>query len=190
MIANTIGGVTDQLKVDATRYGKSRFYFRYALFPNPAGFMIWFRIFAFICKIDRTHIFSTIVKQVYKINSLIMGYDIPLHTQIGKGFCLLHYPEVVINWKAKIGDFVTIFNGVTIGAQFWGKKKGYPTIGNNIIIFPGSRIVGNISIGNNVIIGANSVVIDDVPDNCVVAGIPARIVSELTEEQKNCLPVH
>ena len=109
-----------QLKVDATRYGKSRFYFRYALFPNPVGFMIWFRIFAFICKIDRIHIFSTIVKQVYKINSLIMGYDIPLHTQIGKGFCLLHYPEVVINGKAKIGNFVTIFYGVTIGAQFWG----------------------------------------------------------------------
>lgn len=57
-------------------------------------------------------------------------------------------------------------------------RYGYPTIGDNVIIFPNSVVVGRITIGSNVIIGAGSVVINDVPDNCVVAGNPAKIVSE------------
>jgi serine O-acetyltransferase len=60
---------------------------------------------------------------------------------------------------------------------FAGSKAGVPTIGDNVIIFPGAKVVGNIRIGNNVVIGANATVINDVPDNCVVAGTPAKIVS-------------
>lgn len=62
--------------------------------------------------------------------------------------------------------------------EFSGKKKGFPTIGNNVTIFPGARVVGNIHVGDNVVIGANSVVVKDVPDNSIVAGVPARVISE------------
>lgn len=72
---------------------------------------------------------------------------------------------------------MTLHQGVTIGKNFGGTKYGYPTIGDNVIIFPNSIIVGDIKIGNNVIIGAGSIVINDIPDNCVVAGNPAKVVS-------------
>ena len=67
---------------------------------------------------------------------------------------------------------------MTIGKSFGGSKYGYPTIGDNVIIYPNSVIVGNISIGSNVIIGAGSVVVSSVPDNCVIAGNPAKIISK------------
>ena len=64
-----------------------------------------------------------------------------------------------------------------MGRVFAGEKAGTPTIGDHVIIFPGAKVIGKIHIGNNVIIGANATVINDVPDNCVVVGTPARIVS-------------
>ena len=70
-----------------------------------------------------------------------------------------------------------IGQGVTIGRQL--DPEGVPVIGNNVYISAGSRILGNIKIGNNVIIGANSVVIKDVPDNSIVAGVPAKIIKTI-----------
>lgn len=84
----------------------------------------------------------------------------------------------MITKGAVIGKNITLHQGVTIGKNFGGRKYGYPIIGDNVIIYPNSVIVGSISIGNNVVIGAGSVVIDNVPDNCVVAGNPARVLSD------------
>ena len=88
---------------------------------------------------------------------------------------------VVIHGRSIIGEKCLIGQGVTIG----GKSGWYevPVIGDNVEINAGARIIGPVRIGNNVIIGANAVVVKDVPDNCVVAGIPARIIrSDLAEE--------
>lgn len=73
---------------------------------------------------------------------------------------------------------MTIHHGCALGCIFEGKHKGSPILGNRVVMFPGSKVVGNVHVGNNVVIAANSIVINDIPDNCIVGGIPARILSE------------
>lgn len=114
---------------------------------------------------------------IHKINSLVLGIQIPLGTNIGAGLYLPHYGTIVIHQKSIIGKHCNIGQGVTIGVAGRGNKKGIPQIGNYVYIAPGAKIIGNIKIGNNVMVGANAVVTKDVPDNAVVAGIPAKIIS-------------
>lgn len=105
------------------------------------------------------------------------GIQIQPKTQIGKGFYLGHYVGVIINPRTVIGKNVNLSQYVTIGQSNRGDRKGTAIIGDNVYIGPGSKIVGAITIGNNVAIGANAVVTKDVPDNAVVAGVPAKILS-------------
>lgn len=97
--------------------------------------------------------------------------------KIGKGFYIGHFGTIVVHSSAVIGDNVNISQGVTIGATNRGNRQGIPTIGNQVYIGPGAKIIGKITVGNNVAIGANAVVTKDVPDNAVVAGVPAKIIS-------------
>ena len=93
------------------------------------------------------------------------GIEIPYTTQIGKGFYIGHFGEIIVSSQAKIGENVNISQGVTIGVSGQGDKRGCPTIGNNVYIAPGAKIFGKITVGDNVKIGANAVVYKDVPDN-------------------------
>ncbi|CRH89995.1 Serine acetyltransferase [Chlamydia trachomatis] len=86
---------------------------------------------------------------------------------------------MIIHKKAKIGKNCVISQNVTIGS-----KGPLPIIGDNVYIAPGSKCIGG-QIGNNVVIGANSVVTKEIPDNCVVAGVPAKIVSTDMEKYQN-----
>jgi len=83
---------------------------------------------------------------------------------------------VVIGETAEIGNNVTLYQGVTLGGTGKEKGKRHPTIGNNVVIGAGAKILGNITIGDNVKIGAGSVVLRDVPSNCTVVGVPGKIV--------------
>jgi len=104
----------------------------------------------------------------------ILGIEIPHKTRIGGGLRIEHGFGIVINDHAVIGRNLLIRNGVTIGTKIdYGPS---PVIGDNVWIGSNSLILGGIHIGNNVIIGAGSVVIDDVPDNVIIVGNPARIV--------------
>jgi len=105
------------------------------------------------------------------------GISIPDQTSIGSGFYIGHFGGIVVNRMSIIGKNCNISQGVTLGQANRGTGKGYPTIGDNVYIGPGAKIVGKVSIGNNVAIGANCVVTKDVPDNAVVVGIPAKIIS-------------
>lgn len=112
---------------------------------------------------------------------LIFNSVIPYSTKIGKGSKFAYGAiGVVLHSKTIIGDKVIIGQGVTIGRQL--DPDGIPIIGNNVYISAGARILGGISIGNNVIIGANAVVIKDVPDNCIVAGVPAKIIRYVDQD--------
>jgi serine O-acetyltransferase len=104
------------------------------------------------------------------------GIEIHPAAKIGKGFFIDHGMGVVIGETSEIGDYVTLYQGVTLGGTGKEKGKRHPTIGNNVIISAGAKVLGSIVIGNNVIIGAGAVVVKSVPDNCTVVGVPGRIV--------------
>lgn len=117
------------------------------------------------------------LKLVLHIQQVRYNTLISEKVQIGKGFFITHLGGIVINSAAIIGNNVNISNGVTIGNHSRGDREGVPIIGNEVFIGPGAVIFGNIKIGNRVAIGANAVVTKDIPDDAVVVGNPARIIS-------------
>lgn len=107
-----------------------------------------------------------------------MGISIPFTTDIGSGFYIGHFGGIVVNWRSVIGKNCNISHGVTLGQANRGNRKGYPTLGDNVYLGPGSKIIGAVKIGNNVAVGANCVVTKNIPDNSVVVGIPGKIISQ------------
>jgi len=104
------------------------------------------------------------------------GIEIHPGAKIGRGFFIDHGMGVVIGETSEIGDNVTLYQGVTLGGTGKEKGKRHPTIGDNVVISAGAKVLGSIVIGKNVIIGAGAVVVKSVPDNCTVVGVPGRIV--------------
>ena len=103
------------------------------------------------------------------------GIEIHPAAIIGKGLLIDHGMGVVIGETAEIGNGCTIFHGVTLGGRGNTKGKRHPTLGNNVFVGAGAKILGNIEIGDNVKIGANAVVLNDVPEGATAVGVPARI---------------
>lgn len=110
------------------------------------------------------------------VSRWLTGIEIHPGAEIGKRVFIDHGKGVVIGETSIIGSDVVIYQGVTLGGTSTKKVKRHPTLGNNIVVGCGAKILGNITIGDNCQIGANSVVIKDVPANSTVVGIPARIV--------------
>ena len=106
------------------------------------------------------------------------GIEIHPGARIGKGFFIDHGMGVVIGETAIIGDDVLLYQGVTLGGTGLVKGKRHPTIGNNVVIGTGAKVLGNITVGDNSYIGANAVVIKDVPPNSTVVGVPGRITKQ------------
>ena len=118
-----------------------------------------------------------VVRYIQRIYMVRFGFEISPETVVGSGLYIGHLGCITISRYAVIGRNCNISQGVTIGATQRGEKAGAPTIGDNVYIGPGARVIGKITIGNNVAIGANSVVNKDIPDNSVVVGMPARVVN-------------
>ena len=108
-----------------------------------------------------------------QISRFFTGIEIHPGATIGKGLFIDHGMGVVIGETAEIGDDVLIYHGVTLGGTGKDTGKRHPTVGNNVVIGFGAKVLGPINIGNNVKIGANSVVLKDVPDDSTTVGIPA-----------------
>lgn len=104
------------------------------------------------------------------------GIEICYKCDIKQGLVLPHFGGITINNKAKIGKNCTILQGVTIGNDKFKGLDNLATIGDDVFIGAGSKIIGGITIGDNVVIGANSVVVKDVPDNAIIGGNPAKIL--------------
>lgn len=104
------------------------------------------------------------------------GIEIHPGAQIGKGFFIDHGTGVVIGETAIIGDNVTLYQGVTLGGTGKEHGKRHPTIGNNVMISTGAKVLGSFKIGDNCKIGAGSVVLEEVPPNSTVVGVPGRVV--------------
>ena len=109
---------------------------------------------------------------------IFTGIEIHPKASIGSRFFIDHGEGVVIGETAIIGDDVLIYQQVTLGGTGCEHGKRHPTVGNNVIIGAGAKVLGNITIGDNVRIGAGSVVIEDVPSNSTVVGVPGRVVQQ------------
>ena len=104
------------------------------------------------------------------------GIEIHPGAQIGKGFFIDHGNGVIIGETAIVGDNVTLYQGVTLGGTGKEQGKRHPTIGNNVMISAGAKVLGSFKIGDNSKIGAGSVVLEEVPPNSTVVGVPGRVV--------------
>lgn len=104
------------------------------------------------------------------------GIEIHPGAKIGPGIFIDHGMGVVIGETAEIGRKATLYQGVTLGGTGVERGKRHPTLGDNVVVGAGAKVLGNIRIGNGVRIGAGSVVIRSVPDHCTVVGVPAEIV--------------
>ncbi|GAB4164041.1 MAG: serine O-acetyltransferase [Geothermobacteraceae bacterium] len=119
---------------------------------------------------------------VSHLGRFFTGIEIHPGAKIGKGFFIDHGMGVVIGETAEIGDNCTLYHGVTLGGTSWAKEKRHPTLGNNVIIGSGAKVLGPFRVGDNSKVGSNSVVVKEVPDNSTVVGIPGKVV--ISEGQK------
>jgi len=115
------------------------------------------------------------------------GIEIHPGATIGRSFFIDHGMGVVIGETSEIGDNVTLFHGVTLGGTTWQKGKRHPTIGNNVVIGTGAKVLGPVKIGDNTRIGANSVVISEIPPNSIVVGIPGKVVFRVEGDKRIAL---
>lgn len=107
----------------------------------------------------------------------ITGIEIHPGATIGKRFFIDHGMGVVIGETAEIGDDCTLYHGVTLGGTSWNPGKRHPTLGNNVVIGAGAKVLGPLIIGDNARIGSNAVVVKNVPEKATIVGIPGRIVN-------------
>ncbi len=119
-----------------------------------------------------------LARLISQMTRFVTGIEIHPGAKIGKRFFIDHGMGVVIGETAVIGDDVLLYQGVTLGGTGIIKGKRHPTVGNNVVIGTGAKVLGDITIGDNSYIGANAVVIKDVPANSTVVGVPGRITKQ------------
>jgi serine O-acetyltransferase len=124
------------------------------------------------------HKLKLIARIISHVTRFLTGIEIHPGAVIEERFFIDHGMGVVIGETAEIGDDVLLYHGVTLGGVSLKKEKRHPTVGHNVIIGAGAKILGPIKIGDNAKIGANTVVVKDVPANATVVGIPGRVVAE------------
>ncbi|QYR22156.1 serine O-acetyltransferase [Paenibacillus sp. sptzw28] len=118
----------------------------------------------------------TIARMISQMSRFFTGIEIHPGAKIGDRLFIDHGMGIVIGETCEIGNNVVIYQGVTLGGTGKEKGKRHPTIGNNVVIASGAKILGSFTVGDNVNIGANSVVLREVPPNSTVVGIPGRVV--------------
>lgn len=131
-----------------------------------------------------------LARLISQVSRFFTGIEIHPGAKIGKGFFIDHGMGVVIGETCEIGDYVTVFQGVTLGGTGKEKGKRHPTIKDHALIATGAKVLGSITIGTYSKVGAGSVVLKDVPPNCTVVGIPGKVVIQdgvrITENFDHC----
>lgn len=119
-----------------------------------------------------------LARLISQLNRFLTGIEIHPGAQIGEGLFIDHGMGVVIGETTEIGNNVTLYQGVTLGGTGKEKGKRHPTVGSNVVVSSGAKVLGSLTIGDNVKIGAGSVVLRDVPDDCTVVGVPGKVVKQ------------
>ncbi|EMD0885812.1 serine O-acetyltransferase [Pseudomonas aeruginosa] len=112
------------------------------------------------------------------------GIEIHPGARIGRRFFIDHGMGIVIGETAEIGDDVTLYQGVTLGGTTWNKGKRHPTLGNNVVVGAGAKVLGPFTVGEGAKVGSNAVVTKEVPPGAIVVGIPGRIIMREDSEQQ------
>ncbi len=131
-----------------------------------------------------------LARLISQVSRLLTGIEIHPGATIGHNFFIDHGMGVVIGETTIIGNNVTIFHGVTLGGVGYSKSKRHPTIGNNVVIGAGAKVLGAIDIGDNSKIGANSVVLKSIPANSTAVGIPAKIINSSKDKPSNVIDLY
>ncbi|MBR5460447.1 MAG: serine O-acetyltransferase [Clostridia bacterium] len=134
--------------------------------------LIYYRISHFFYK---AHLFF-IARAISQFAKFLTGIEIHPGATIGTGLFIDHGTGVVIGETTEIGDDCTIYQGVTLGGTGKDTGKRHPTIGNNVLIGAGAKVLGPFKVGNNVKIASGAVVLNEIPDDCTAVGVPAKIV--------------
>jgi len=129
--------------------------------------------------------FVLLARIISQISRFFTGIEIHPGAVIGKRLFIDHGMGVVIGETAEVGDDVTIYQGATLGGTGKEKGKRHPTIGNNVVISSGAKILGPFKVGDNSKIGSGSVVLREVPPDCTVVGVPGHIVKKGNKKLKN-----
>ena len=124
-----------------------------------------------------------LARLISQISRFFTGIEIHPGAKIGRGLVIDHGMGVVIGETSEIGDNVLLYHGVTLGGTGKDKRKRHPTVGNNVVIGAGAKVLGPIYIGSNSKIGANSVVLNNVPEGATAVGIPAKNIIKIKEEK-------
>jgi len=154
------------------------------LFCYPGLHAVWFHRLSHWFWTHRFFFFGRLTSH---IGRAMTGIEIHPGATIGRSFFIDHGMGVVIGETSEIGDNVTLFHGVTLGGTTWQKGKRHPTIGNNVVIGTGAKVLGPVKIGDNTRIGANSVVISEIPPNSIVVGIPGKVVFRVEGDKRIAL---
>ena len=135
--------------------------------------LLWHRVSHFLWRIH----LKWLARMLAQLSRLLSGIEIHPGAKIGRRFFIDHGMGVVIGETSVIGDDVTLYHGVTLGGTSWSKGKRHPTLGNNVVVGAGAKVLGPITLFDGARVGSNAVVVKDVPENATVVGIPGHIVS-------------
>ena len=130
-----------------------------------------------------------LARLISQISRFFTEIEIHPGAKIGRGLVIDHGMGVVIGETAEIGDNVLLYHGVTLGGTGKDKGKRHPTVGNNVVIGAGAKVLGPIYIGSNSKIGANSVVLNNVPEGATAVGIPAKNIIKIKEEKLDIIEI-
>ncbi len=134
--------------------------------------LVWYRISHFFFKIH----LKFIARLISQLGRFFTGIEIHPGATIGRGLFIDHGSGVVIGETTIIGDDCTLYQGVTLGGTGKHCGKRHPTLGNNVMVGSGAKILGPFTVGDNSRIAANAVVLDEIPANSTAVGVPARVV--------------
>lgn len=178
-IANLIDTIDQDLKIIFARDPAARNWLEVILCYPGLHAVILHRVSHWLYK----HRVGVLPRLISHIGRFFTGIEIHPGATIGKGVFIDHGMGVVIGETTVIGDYCLIYQNVTLGGTGKETGKRHPTLGNHVIVGAGAKVLGNLQIGNHVRIGSGSIVLQDVPGDCTVVGVPGRIISR---SGRNC----
>jgi len=168
-----IGKIISDVKAVKTNDPAAKSYLEIILCHTPLWTIVTYRLMNPLLRFG----VPIIPRFIMTILKVITGVEIHPGASIGKSFFIDHGIGTVVGETAKIGDNCVLFHNVTLGGTGKHQNKRHPTLGNNVLVGAGATLLGPITVGNNVLIGAETfVIMNDIPSNCTVVGVPGKIV--------------